>query len=95
MQAALAPEKGSEPGRGWSTGDAEVADSRKAALTTRLGTGPGRGWSTGDAEVADNRRGHRQPDRALDQDAVVDQSENGWRPVVGWFLVRKPVSVAE
>ena len=29
MQAALAPEKGSEPGRGWSTGSAEVADSRR------------------------------------------------------------------
>ena len=31
---------------------------------------------------------------ALDQDVVGDQSENGWRPVVGRFLVRKPVSVA-
>ena len=49
--------------------------------------GPGRGWSTGSAEVADSRRRHWQPDRALDQDAVGDQSENGWRSVEGRLFV--------
>ena len=71
------------PGRGWSTGGAEVADSRRATLATRLGTGPGRGWSTGSAEVADSRRRHWQPDWALDQDAVGVPAALRWQTAAG------------
>ena len=55
---------------------------------------PGRGWSARGAEVADSRKAALTTRQALDQDVAGDQSENGWRPVEGRFLVRKPVSVA-
>ena len=50
---------------------------------------PGRGWSSGSAEVADSCRRHRQPDWALDQDAVGVPAALRWQTAAGGIGSRK------